>query len=181
MKKEDFYTKFGVSRDASQDEIRDAYRRLAKKYHPDKNIGNKISEELFKEVNNIYDLLSNPVKRKNYDETLKNYDSKIFDFGLDATVNEKVNQSSFSNSVETGISSVFERLFIYGAIFLGIYLFSLLTEVFSDIGQVSKKTEIKNTTKPIPFPKSQLKIGDSTYQIGQNEKPSRYQTSPKNP
>lgn len=63
----DYYAILGVGRDASEKEIKSAYKRLAKKYHPDLNPRDKIAEEKFKEVNEAYDVLSDPVKRKNYD------------------------------------------------------------------------------------------------------------------
>lgn len=56
-----------VSKNASAEEIKKAYRKLAMKYHPDKNKGDKTAEEKFKEINNAYEILSEPWKRKNYD------------------------------------------------------------------------------------------------------------------
>lgn len=67
MAGKDYYKILGVSRDASEDEIKKAYRRLALKYHPDKNKGNKEVEERFKEINEAYAVLSDPEKRKQYD------------------------------------------------------------------------------------------------------------------
>src|SRR5579862_4494376 len=63
----DPYTVLGVKKDASQDDIQKAYRRLAKKLHPDLNPGNKAAEEQFKEVSVAYDLLSDPEKRARFD------------------------------------------------------------------------------------------------------------------
>jgi len=63
----DPYTVLGVKKDASQDEIQKAYRRLAKKLHPDLNPGNEQAEERFKEVSAAYDLLGDPDKRARFD------------------------------------------------------------------------------------------------------------------
>ena len=64
----DFYKDLGVSRDASPDEIKKAYRKLAAQLHPDKNPGDKKSETKFKAVNRAHQVLSDPEKRKLYDE-----------------------------------------------------------------------------------------------------------------
>jgi len=66
--KEDYYKTLGVKRNASQDEIRKAYRRLARKHHPDVNPGDKASEERFKQVQEAYDVLSDKKKREMYDQ-----------------------------------------------------------------------------------------------------------------
>jgi len=64
----DYYQSLGIKRDASDDDIRKAYRRLARKYHPDLNPGDKSAEERFKEIQEAYDILSEPKKRKMYDQ-----------------------------------------------------------------------------------------------------------------
>ena len=61
------YEALGVSKTASADEIKSAYRRLAKKYHPDANPNNKSAEEKFKEINAAYEILSDPNKKANFD------------------------------------------------------------------------------------------------------------------
>ena len=64
----DFYKTLGVSKDASQADIKKAYRKLARDNHPDSNPGNNAAEERFKEVSEAYAVLSSPDKRKEYDE-----------------------------------------------------------------------------------------------------------------
>src|SRR4051812_18894165 len=63
----DPYKTLGVDRKASDDDIKKAYRKLARKYHPDKNPGDKAAEERFKEVQGAYAILSDAEKRKQYD------------------------------------------------------------------------------------------------------------------
>jgi molecular chaperone DnaJ len=65
---DELYKTLGVSKDASEDEIKKAYRKLARKYHPDRNPDDAAAEEKFKEVSAAHDVLSDPDKRKEYDE-----------------------------------------------------------------------------------------------------------------
>ena len=66
--KQDYYEVLGVSRNAKEDEIRKTYRKLARKYHPDLNPGDKSAEERFKKVQEAYDVLSDAKKRQVYDQ-----------------------------------------------------------------------------------------------------------------
>lgn len=87
----DYYKILNVSKDASQEDIKKAFRKLARKYHPDLNPGDKTSEEKFKEINEAYAVLSDPQKRSEYDnvgttfegfEGFRNFNFKeTFDFG----------------------------------------------------------------------------------------------------
>jgi len=96
MAKADFYEILGVRRDASPDELKKAFRQRARKYHPDLNKGSKEAEEKFKEVNEAYQVLSDPQKRAQYDQVghvefapgdaagykPPSYDDLFRDFGL---------------------------------------------------------------------------------------------------
>ncbi len=75
MNYKDYYKILGVSKDASQKEIKKAYRKLAAKYHPDKNPDDKAAEEKFKEANEANEVLGDPEKRKKYDTLGKNWEA----------------------------------------------------------------------------------------------------------
>jgi len=74
-KQADYYKILNVDRSASQDEIKKAYRKLARQYHPDKNAGNKQAEEKFKEIQSAYEVLKDPTKRKKYDQFGANWEN----------------------------------------------------------------------------------------------------------
>ena len=67
MAKRDFYDVLGVSKSASPEELKSAYRKLAVKYHPDKNPDDKKAEDRFKEAGEAYSILSDQEKKQNYD------------------------------------------------------------------------------------------------------------------
>ena len=68
MAKSDYYELLGINKNATEDEIKKSYRKLAVKYHPDKNPGNKTAEEKFKEISEAYEVLSDSEKRSKYDQ-----------------------------------------------------------------------------------------------------------------
>lgn len=106
----DFYQVLGVSRDASQNDIKKAYRKLALKYHPDKNQGDKEAESKFKEISAAYEVLSDENKRSKYDR-----------FGHDAFVNSGGGSAAGGDPFDIfsqvfgggsgGGSSIFDQLF----------------------------------------------------------------------
>jgi curved DNA-binding protein len=73
MEYKDYYQTLGVSKKADEKEIKRAYRKLAQKYHPDKNPGNKSAEEKFKAINEAYEVIGNPENRAKYDQLGQNY------------------------------------------------------------------------------------------------------------
>lgn len=73
MEYKDYYKILGVEKSATQTEIKATYRKLAKQFHPDKNPNNKSAEEKFKEINEAYDVLGDPEKRKKYDHIGSNW------------------------------------------------------------------------------------------------------------
>ncbi len=68
MDYKDYYKILGIDKKATQEDIKKAYRKLAVKYHPDKNKGTKASEEKFKEIAEAHEVLGEPDKRKKYDQ-----------------------------------------------------------------------------------------------------------------
>src|ERR1700740_3570652 len=69
----DYYATLGVNKGATEKEIKQAFRKLARKHHPDVNPGDKAAESKFKEINEAYEVLGDPPKRKKYDELGANW------------------------------------------------------------------------------------------------------------
>ena len=113
MEYKDYYKILGVDKSAKPDQIRKAFRDLAKKHHPDKNPNNKSAEEKFKEINEAYEVLKDPEKKKRYDElgsSWKNYSNNggqqpDFDWG------QWANQSQGRSSGSGNFSDFFESIF----------------------------------------------------------------------
>lgn len=107
--KKNFYDILGVAKTASQDEIKSAYRKLAMKYHPDRNAGNKEAEEKFKEISEAYQVLSDDQKRKQYDT----YGST--DFGGFGAGQGGQGGAGFEDIFGSDINDIFESMFGGGA------------------------------------------------------------------
>lgn len=84
-----YYELLGVGREASEEEIKKAYRKLARKYHPDVNPGNKEAEERFKKINEAYSTLGDEALRKKYDDQLDGINQKHSAQGKSPAGNEK--------------------------------------------------------------------------------------------
>ncbi len=77
MNKQDYYKILGMQRNASQKDIKHAYRKLARQYHPDVNPGNQAAQEKFKKINEAYEVLSDPEKRKKYNMFGSNWERTV--------------------------------------------------------------------------------------------------------
>jgi molecular chaperone DnaJ len=103
MVKQDFYTVLGVKRGASEKEIKNAYRKLAKKYHPDLNQGDRQAEEKFKEVTEAYEILSDKEKRAQYDRFgMAMFDPEAGSYDSGGSGRSYENYKDFSNFNQYG-------------------------------------------------------------------------------
>ena len=98
MTEKDYYRILGVDRNADEKKIKSAYRKLAKKYHPDTNAGNQAAEQKFKEVTEAYNILGDAEKRKLYDK----YGSIAFEEGFDAKAYDAYRRGGFSGFGSNG-------------------------------------------------------------------------------
>src|SRR3990170_8337715 len=112
MAKKDYYDILGVRRDADDKQLKKVYRKLARKYHPDLNPNNKEAEQRFKEINEAYEVLSDPTKKKQYDA----YGHAAFEAGFQGAEGFRAGPGGpggFDLTVnpDKGIRSVFQDLF----------------------------------------------------------------------
>jgi DnaJ-class molecular chaperone len=110
MEYKDYYKVLGVSKSASAEDIKKAFRKLARRYHPDVNPGDKKSEEKFKEINEAYEVLSDAAKRRKYDTLGPNWQDQ-FGFPSGAGGRNSNFRGSSMNYNTAGFSDFFEALF----------------------------------------------------------------------
>src|ERR1700730_12943989 len=116
VKFKDYYDVLGVSRSATEDEIRKEYRKLARKHHPDVNPGDKSAEEKFKDINEAYEVLSDADKRKRYDQLGQNWKAGAEFTPPPSGDNGRVDFGDFSEFLGReqgagGVSDFFESMF----------------------------------------------------------------------
>lgn len=118
MEYKDYYKLLGIEKTATQEDVKKAYRKLAVKYHPDKNKGDKTAEAKFKEIAEAYEVLGDPEKRKQYDRMGTNW-KQYHDSGFDQTRSHKTqgdyrydsSQGDASEFFGGGFSDFFESFF----------------------------------------------------------------------
>ena len=110
MEYRDYYKVLGVERSATQDEIKKAYRKLAVKYHPDKNPGDKAAEEKFKEISEAYQVLGNEDSRKKYDELGANW-KQYENAGFGSQGFQDFDGQGFHGFSSSGFSDFFDMFF----------------------------------------------------------------------
>src|SRR5713226_5098087 len=123
MEYRDYYQILGVPKNSTEKDIKQAYRRLARKFHPDVNPGNKAAQEKFKEINEAYDVLSDSDKRKKYDTLGANWNQYEqyqraggrgpFQYGQYRTVTPEEFESIFGDASDSlgGFSDFFRTFF----------------------------------------------------------------------
>ncbi len=115
MEYKDYYKVLGVDKKASADDIKKAYRKLAVKYHPDKNPGDKKAEDQFKEINEANDVLGDPVKRKKYDELGSNWQQYAQQWNdQDGAGSRSQRSSQRTGNDDSMFSDFFESIFGFG-------------------------------------------------------------------
>ena len=148
MAKKDYYEILGVSKDASAEQIKKQYRKIAIKYHPDKNPGNKAAEEKFKELSEAYHVLSDPKRRSAYDQ--------FGHSGVSGGFGQEGGMGGFSDFFSGGFSGSFKDVF--DDIFTG---FTEGGRSQSDNGndlqynlEISFLEAVQGTSKTIEYPQS---------------------------
>src|SRR6185312_4117165 len=114
MDYKDYYKVLGVAKEATTDEIKKTFRKLARKYHPDVNPGDKKAEEKFKEINEAYEVLSDPDKRKKYDTLGPNWQEQFgpqFNRRTYANASNAFRSAPMDFDSNSGFSDFFEALF----------------------------------------------------------------------
>ena len=112
MSKKDYYEVLGVGRNATTNEIKKQYRKVAIKYHPDKNPGNKQAEEKFKELSEAYHVLSDPKRRSAYDQFGHSAPSGGFSSGMGGFENFFSGGSSSPSSCLECLSNIIVQYFL---------------------------------------------------------------------
>lgn len=163
--KEDYYSILGVKEDAGEPEIKKAYRKLALKYHPDKNSGDKAAEEKFKKVSEAYYALGDPKRRKEYDN-LRRMGAYTGDFSSAQGFDFSEFASQFSgggfSSSGSGFGDIFDEIFSgtrsSGRKGARTYYYTAGAQPGTDTGGVDTNVDT-NVKAVLPIPKTLAEKG----------------------
>lgn len=147
MQFKNYYDILGVQKSATADEIKSAFRKLAKQYHPDKNPGNKAAEEKFKEINEAYEVLSDTEKRKKYDNISNGWGRyQNQDFG---NVNDWFKNSQYSRTGSNGSNFDF-----FGQGGASDFFKAFMSGLFDNFGNTTQQTyqQVDNTDLDVELP-----------------------------
>jgi curved DNA-binding protein len=153
----DYYEILGVSKDASNEEIKKSYRRLARQYHPDLNPGNKAAEEKFKDIGEAYEILSDTTKRTQYDQFSSFWKQRGFNgksASREKTWNNRSNTRNNTQDIDPGQFSDFE---------------SFINQVIG----VSSRQENKNNTSTKTAPNDPFRSPTRKVEYTVNPRPTR--------
>ena len=145
--KRDYYEVLGVDKSASEDEIKRAYKKMARKYHPDLNPDNKEAEEKFKEVNEAYEVLSDADKKARYDQyghagVDPNFGAGGFGGGFDGSFDFGV--MDFENTISLSFISML-IFFFKSSISLGLFIIGFkIGTFFSTVKRKRAENEIQH-------------------------------------
>ncbi|HVO74252.1 MAG TPA: J domain-containing protein [Ignavibacteriaceae bacterium] len=168
MEYKDYYKILEISKDASTEDIKKAYRRLAKKYHPDKNPNDKKAEEKFKQISEAYEVLKDPEKRKKYDQLGSNWKQYKAAGGTewfrDFANSEQGGGFHFSGDFDDvfgkagGFSDFFENFFGAGSRSSGRTSYPQKGRDYSTIINISLEEAHKGTEREISIDGKKLKV-----------------------
>lgn len=171
MDYKDYYQALGVNRNASAEEIKKAYRKLALKYHPDRNPDDKSSEDKFKDINEAYQVLSDPTKRQRYDQLGDSYSQWQSTGGTSDSFNW---QEWFSQGQPSGGRRVDVRDFedLFGSSFSDFFT-SIFGGMGSNVSRQRRRTTPLNYEQPVSISLLEaykgttrsLKIDDHRYEV----------------
>jgi len=147
MEYKDYYKTLGVDRNANEEDIKRAYRKLALQYHPDRNPGNKQAEEKFKEINEAYQVLSDPEKRKRYEmlgESYQRYQQR-------GGTPEGFNWEDWFAQAPTGRGNVRVEMGDLGDIFNSGDFSDFFSRIFGGMSEMRTASTARRAARPTPY------------------------------
>lgn len=184
MINKNYYERFGLKEKASDTEIKKAYRKLALKYHPDKNEGDPKFDNIFKQINQIYETLSNPTSRQVYDDILKkeraeNIATNYYKQPTNTQQREytysradKTSYTAYKEEVKSdfgiplGVTNFFRSIISWGIFIALIALLGALGDWIFGSSKISSQRKAETTSSKDEASDSGLQTGDIKFNTG---------------